>query len=296
MLAFLRDLDLEARRIDAWKLRAAAHWADLHPATTDTGAATLDGIVLDPDETLGGDGTPAVAAFTPEELGVVLRVSPTSATALVADALDLRHRLPLLWRSVMRCETHAWLARRVAQQTRGLSRAGAAYVDDTLAARTTGWGTGILDRVVAQPSPDSNRRPRDPRGTSQGHLGRQARPTPRPPSTPAPASSSPAATPWLLNASTTRSIDSRPRRTTSPPSTHSASSPTPGQQPAARPGQDTRSTCTSTPPTSTPTTVGDRLGRRGSAPATTAKIKEWVGHSRVTIVPVLDLDRDDPVD
>ncbi len=31
-------------------------------------------------------------------------------------------------------------------------------------------------------------------------------------------------------------------------------------------------------------------------PATTAKIKEWVGHGRVTIVPVLDLDRDDPVD
>ena len=97
VLAFMRDLDLEARRIDAWKLRAAARWADLHPATTDTGAATLDGSVLDPDETLGGEGTPAVAAFTPEELGLVLRVSPTSATALVADALDLRHRLPLLW-------------------------------------------------------------------------------------------------------------------------------------------------------------------------------------------------------
>ncbi len=150
VLAFLRDLDLEARRIDAWKLRAAAHWADLHPATTDTGAAAPDGNVLDPDETLGGDGTPAVAAFTPEELGVVLRVSPSSATALVADALDLRHRLPLLWKQVMRCEIEAWLARRVAQQTRSLTRAGAAYVDDTLAARTTGWGTGILDRVVAQ--------------------------------------------------------------------------------------------------------------------------------------------------
>ena len=37
VLAFLRDLDEEARRIEAFKLRAAAHWADLHPATADTG-------------------------------------------------------------------------------------------------------------------------------------------------------------------------------------------------------------------------------------------------------------------
>ena len=172
VLAFLRDLDLEARRIDAWKLRAAAHWADLHPATTDTGAAAPDGNVLDPDETLGGDGTPAVAAFTPEELGVVLRVSPSSATALVADALDLRHRLPLLWKQVMRCEIEAWLARRVAQQTRSphpsrrrVRRRHPGRPHHRLGHRHP--------RPRRRPShrPLRPRRPRDARGTSKGRPG-----------------------------------------------------------------------------------------------------------------------------
>ena len=138
VLCFLRDLDEEARRIEAFKLKAAAHWADLHPATVDTGAATPDGGVLDADELLGGEGTPAVAAFTPEDIAVVLQISPSAAAGFIADALDLRHRLPALWRAVMRLEVPAWLARRVAQQTRRLPKAGAKFVDETLAARTHG--------------------------------------------------------------------------------------------------------------------------------------------------------------
>ena len=79
---------------------------------------------------------------------MVLQISPVAAAGLVADALDLRHRLPRLWRTVMRLQVPAWLARRVAQQTRRLPKAGAKYVDETLAARSQ-WGTGIVDRVVA---------------------------------------------------------------------------------------------------------------------------------------------------
>ena len=149
VLGFLRDLEEEARRVEAFKLRAAAHWADLHPATSETGAATPDGGVLDADELLGGEGTPAVAAFTPEDIAVVLQISPSAAAGFVADALDLRHRLPRLWRAVMRLQVPAWLARRVAQQTRRLPKAGAKFVDETLAARIQ-WGTGVMDRVVAE--------------------------------------------------------------------------------------------------------------------------------------------------
>ena len=46
------------------------------------------------DESLGGDGTPAVAAFTPEPFAPALGMSPSAGAQLVADALDLRHRLP----------------------------------------------------------------------------------------------------------------------------------------------------------------------------------------------------------
>src|SRR4051812_34973224 len=102
VLGFMRDLDEEERRIQAFKLRAAAHWADLPPATAETGSASWSPQgavleVLEADELLGGEGTPAVAAFTPEELGGVLRLSPAAARDLVADALVLRHQPPLLW-------------------------------------------------------------------------------------------------------------------------------------------------------------------------------------------------------
>ena len=65
---------------------------------------------------------------------------------------------------------------------------------------------------------------------------------------------------------------------------------------AARPG----STCTSPSPsccTSAPGAASTRSARsRGSAPPPSTKIREWVGHSQVTIRPVLDLDRADAVD
>lgn len=43
---------------------------------------------------MGGDGTLEVAEFCSAELGVVLGVSAWSSRQLIADALDLRHRLP----------------------------------------------------------------------------------------------------------------------------------------------------------------------------------------------------------
>ena len=80
------------------KLQLAAHWADLHPATADTGVETFGGAALLADESLGGDGTPAVAAFTPEPFALALGMSPSAGAQLIADALDLRHRHPILWK------------------------------------------------------------------------------------------------------------------------------------------------------------------------------------------------------
>ena len=53
----------------------------LNPATTDTGVATPGGPALDVltrDESLGGDGTPTVAAFTPETFALKLGISPAA--------------------------------------------------------------------------------------------------------------------------------------------------------------------------------------------------------------------------
>ncbi|HET9995928.1 MAG TPA: HNH endonuclease signature motif containing protein [Nocardioides sp.] len=136
------------RRAAFRKLELAAHWADLHPASQDTGVETFGGPVLLADESLGGDGTPAVAAFTPEPFALAMGMSPAAGAQLIADALDLRHRLPLLWRRLGRLEVPAWQARRVARQTHRLPLAGARWVDEQLVDRSS-CGPVVVERLVA---------------------------------------------------------------------------------------------------------------------------------------------------
>ena len=106
--------------------------------------------VLTEPETLGGPGTPPVAAFTPEPLAVALGCSPSSASALLADALDLHHRLPLLWDQTCARLVPAWKARRVATRTRHLSAEAVRWLDRHLAARVSSLSLPALDRLVAE--------------------------------------------------------------------------------------------------------------------------------------------------
>src|SRR5690349_19034331 len=87
VLDALGDSDREERRASARKLALAYQWAVLHPAPVESN-------VLEMPESLGGDGTPEVAAFTAEPLAVRLRITPGAAAALIGDALDLVHRHP----------------------------------------------------------------------------------------------------------------------------------------------------------------------------------------------------------
>ena len=68
------------------------------PPPPTPGSRRSAGAALLADESLGGDGTPAVAAFTPEPFALALGMSPSAGAQLIADALDLRHRLPMLWK------------------------------------------------------------------------------------------------------------------------------------------------------------------------------------------------------
>jgi len=148
------EADLAERRAAVRKLELAHQWALLHPATRESGVATPVGPaldVLDGEESLGGDGTPAVAAFTPEPFALSMGMSPSAGARMIADALDLVHRLPLLWQRVRRLEVPAWQARRVAQQTHALPFDGARWVDERLAAVRLP-GPVVVDRLVAQAS------------------------------------------------------------------------------------------------------------------------------------------------
>jgi hypothetical protein len=78
---------------------------------------------------LGGAGTPVVLEFAAAELGPRIGRSAYSARMLVADALDVRHRLPRVWSRVCAGEVPVGNARHVAQQTRELTVEGAGVVD-----------------------------------------------------------------------------------------------------------------------------------------------------------------------
>src|SRR4051812_30272738 len=167
VLACLADAEGAERRAALSKLELALHWCVLHPATADTGAAVWGDAGLPGlsgcDETLGGDGCPAVSAFAPElstpsadgpiadsPFAAALAISTSAGMQLLADGLDLAHRLPRTWGEVRALTVPAWKARRLARATHHLSRAAAAQVDRRLADRIGPCGPALIDREVAQ--------------------------------------------------------------------------------------------------------------------------------------------------
>ena len=156
--ARLVDLDADAtlveaeatkfaqRRVQARQVWLAAHWADLHAVLEHPGRSRVGGERL---ISLGGDGTVQVGEFAPAEFGALLEITDTAAHGLIGDALDLRHRFPRLWAQVHGAGVDVWVARKIAQQTRTLSKQAAARVDAQIAGLpgTITWPR--LRRIVA---------------------------------------------------------------------------------------------------------------------------------------------------
>ena len=63
----------------------------------------------------------------------MLRMSDGSAARLIGDALDLRHRLKLIWAAALAGQVPACQARRIAAATRHLTADQAGWVDAQLA-------------------------------------------------------------------------------------------------------------------------------------------------------------------
>ena len=91
-----------------------------------------------------------VAAFTPEPFAAALGVSTLTGLQLLADALNLQHRLPRIWEAVEALAVAPWKARKIAQATHHLSKAAAASVDAQLADRIGSCGWRAIETAVAQ--------------------------------------------------------------------------------------------------------------------------------------------------
>jgi hypothetical protein len=137
------------------RLQIAAHWADLHPgeAVAQSRLPGVEGRVR-----LGGEGTPTVGDFAAAELGCVLRMSDGAASRLIGDALDLRHRLPLIWAAAGAGQVPAFQARRLASATRHLTAEQASWVDGRIAPSlgAVSWGRlqTLLEAAIYQADPD----------------------------------------------------------------------------------------------------------------------------------------------
>jgi hypothetical protein len=301
-------------------LQIAAHWADLH-GVLDGGP----GPVLPGEERLvdlGGAGTPAVGEFCPAELGAVLASSTFAASRLIADALDLRHRLPRLWARTVAGEVKPWIARKAAEATRSLTPPLAAGVDAAVApyADRLSWGrlealieaTGKrLDPAHAAVVEDGARHdlgvwvnPSSEHGTRSVFLRLEA------PAAIRLDAAVQRAADALGALGDQRDVDTRraaavgvladPQAALDLYAAHAHLADPDSAPPAARP----RSMVGSRPDATLYVHVSDETLRTGSGvarvegvgPVTAQRVREWLTNATVTVRPVLDLNQLSPVD
>jgi hypothetical protein len=110
-------------------LQLACAWADAH--YLDSGSDEYQPLIQRACA-WGGEGTPEVSEYCAAELGALQGTGIMAARSLIADALDLRYRLPRLWGRVLTGGVRAWQARKIAEQTRPLSWEACADVDHAL--------------------------------------------------------------------------------------------------------------------------------------------------------------------
>ena len=155
VLAFARDRRAAADRAEADILQAAVVWADQHPAESLEAAEVFRapgfwGGAGDTPLSIAGPGAPLVAEFSVAEFAAAVGMSTDAGKRYLGQALELRYRLPRLWKRVVGGDLAAWKARRVAHETlsRALVPEAAAYVDRHLAPVAHKIGVAATDRLI----------------------------------------------------------------------------------------------------------------------------------------------------
>ena len=97
---------------------------------------------------VAGEGAPWVAEFSVTEFAAALGMSTDAGKRYVGHALELRYRLPRVWRRVQSGGLRPWLARRIAEKTLLLTQDAAAFVDRHVAPTAHRIGPVQLDRLV----------------------------------------------------------------------------------------------------------------------------------------------------
>jgi len=150
VLVFARESQAAANRAQADLMIAAVTWAEQHPPESIDEAATWITPGGDTGLTLAGEGAPLVAEFCIAEFALAIGRSTDGGRALVAAAVELKYRLPRVWTRVRSGDLEAWRARRIAEETFGLSQEAAAFVDAQVAPFAHRIGIAALERLIAE--------------------------------------------------------------------------------------------------------------------------------------------------
>ncbi|WP_104105454.1 hypothetical protein [Nocardioides sp. 616] len=131
---------LRARRLaEVDEMHLAAQWAVLHGHRVDE---------HDPMVRPGGDGTPPVREFALPDLAIARDTHVATTRALLADTLDLQHRLPRTWAVVLSGGCEPWVARRVAVLSRALPVETVGIVDASVARAIAGHAPSTVLEIA----------------------------------------------------------------------------------------------------------------------------------------------------
>jgi Domain of unknown function (DUF222) len=110
------------------QLQQAVEWVLLHPG--DEVDESVDWSMREME--IAGEGAPTIDEGAIAEFALAIGVSTDSGRLYLGDAVELRYRLPRIWRKLRAGVVPVWKARKVAQATHSLPMAGAAAVDRAL--------------------------------------------------------------------------------------------------------------------------------------------------------------------
>ena len=150
VLTYARNRRDARDHADAQLFAAAAVWGEQHPADSIDDAAWMEPTYLERPLAIAGEGAPLVAEFAIPELAAALGLSTDSGRNLIGKALEVKYRLPRLWRRVTAGEVPVWRARHIADQTMILSAEAAAHVDNQVAGFAHKIGYAAVERLVAE--------------------------------------------------------------------------------------------------------------------------------------------------
>ncbi len=165
VLGFARARRDVADRAEAELLEAAVAWAGMHSTESMDDAATItDRCFLEESLPIAGPGAPLIAEFSIAEFAVAVGLSSEAGKSYLGEAVELRYRLPRVWKRVAAGDLVAWKARWIAKATLSLSMEAARFVDARVAAFAHRLRVSELDRLVetaiAQFMPDEAERRR----------------------------------------------------------------------------------------------------------------------------------------